>query len=156
MRLNILLHEKEKTAKTPLVKRSILAEAHVECRLRPRHDVFDVFNLSYRGVSGIHIRRRDGSNLSSMVIACLGGLRTETWEEGTPCTPARDSARADASDSLRAVELRGEAPISAVLATKVGFIVSSGRAANAATFWIERRRSGRENMMIEQRSSSYE
>lgn len=85
-----------------------------------------------------------------MVVACLGGLRTERWEESTLCTSARDDAWADASASLRAVELRGEAPISTRFVTKVGLIVSSRggtrRAVKAGTVWVDRRRRSRGGM----------
>ena len=65
-------------------------------------------------------------------------------------TPAWESARADASASLRAVELRGEVPILTLLATRVGWIISSrGEAANAATILIDRIRKGTENMITD-------
>ena len=154
VRFNVLLHEKEIATKTPPFEWSILAEAHVESRLRPGYSVFDVFDLCYAGVTVIDVRWRDGDHLMLVVVACLGGVRAKTWEEGILCTLA--SARAEASASLRAVELSGEVPISTVLATKAGLNVSSGGgAANAASFWIERRRRrGRESMMTQYRSCS--
>lgn len=60
MRFNLVLHEKEITAKAAPVEPPILAEAHMESRLRPRYVVFDVLDLSYGGISVIDIRRRDG------------------------------------------------------------------------------------------------
>ncbi len=57
MRLNLVLHEKEITAKAPPVERPILAETHVESRLCSRYDVYDIFDLSYGGVSVIDIRK---------------------------------------------------------------------------------------------------
>lgn len=83
------------------------------------------------------------------VVACLGGLRIETWEESTLCTSEGDDARADASASLRAVRLRGEGPILALLVIKVGLIVSSrGGPAKAGTTWVDRRRRDMENMIM--------
>ncbi len=57
MRLNLVLHEQEITAKAPPVERPILAESHVESRLCSGYDIDDVFDLSYGDVSVIDIRK---------------------------------------------------------------------------------------------------
>lgn len=92
MRLNLVLHDEEVAPKRLPVERPILAEAHMERRLRPRHVVLDVFDFSYGCVSAVDISMTDGTKLILMVTACLGGLRTETWGGGMLCAPARDSA----------------------------------------------------------------
>lgn len=46
MPLNLVLHQKKVAAETSPVERPILAEAHVESRLRPRYAVFDVLDLT--------------------------------------------------------------------------------------------------------------
>ena len=82
MRLKLVLYKEEKTAQALLFERPVLAESHVESRLRPRYGVFDIFDLSYGGISVIDIRTMDGINLGGLiVVACFGGLRTETWED---------------------------------------------------------------------------
>ncbi len=49
----------------------------MESRERPRYSIFDVHDLWVSGVPVKDIRRRVGRNLDLMVLACLGGLRTE-------------------------------------------------------------------------------
>lgn len=53
MRLDLVLHDEKETAETLQVERPVLAETHVEGRLRVGDEVHDVFDLVYGGgVSG--------------------------------------------------------------------------------------------------------
>lgn len=84
MRLNLVVHEEEITAKTPPVERPVPAETHMEGCLCSRYgvrEVFGIFVFSYGDVSATDIRRWDGIRRILMVLACLGGLRTEILEE---------------------------------------------------------------------------
>ena len=84
MRLHLVVREEEITAKTPPVERPVPAESYMERCLRSRYgvfDVFDIFGFSYGDVSATNIRRRDRIGLILMVLACLGGLTIEIWEE---------------------------------------------------------------------------
>ena len=93
MRSDFILHEDQITAKIPPVQWLVLAETNTESGLHSRYDVLDVFNLSYSGISVIGVSRmRDRNGLIWIVLARLGGLRTETWEEWTLCALARGSA----------------------------------------------------------------
>ena len=148
MHLNLVLHQKQVAANTPSVKRPVFAEAKMESCLRPRYGVFDVFDLSYGGISMIDLRNRVGINWILKALACLCGVRRETCEESTLCMSSRDATRAEASASIRAVELRKEVPKWTLLVTKAGLIVSSRGAANAATTWVETGRRSLENMTI--------
>ena len=93
MRFDFVFDEEQVTAKSPPVQWLVLAETNMQSGLRSRYDVFDVFNLSYIGISVIDVSRmRDRISLVWVVLARLGGLRTETWEEWTLCAVARGSA----------------------------------------------------------------
>ena len=81
MGFDFVLHEDQVPANSP-PEWPILAETDMESGLRSRYDVFDVFNLPYSGISVIDVSRmRDGISLIRIVLARLGGLRTDTWEE---------------------------------------------------------------------------
>ena len=77
MRFDFVLHEDQVPAHSP-PEWPVLAEADMESGLRSRYDVFDVFNLPYSGISVIDVSRM---SLIRIVLARLGGLRTDTWEE---------------------------------------------------------------------------
>ena len=84
MRLNLVVHEEEITAKTPPVERLVPAETYMEGCLRSRYDVrevVEIFVFSYGDVSATDIRRWDGIRRISMVPACLGGLTIEILGE---------------------------------------------------------------------------
>ena len=92
MRSDFVLHEDQVTTKSP-AQWLVLAETNMESGLRSRYDVFDVLNLSNSGISIINVSRmRDRISLVWIVLARLGGLRTETWEEWTLRALARGSA----------------------------------------------------------------
>ena len=93
MRSDFILHEDQITAKIPPVQWPVLAETNMKSGLRSRYDVIDVLNPSYSGISVIGVSRmRDRNGLIWIVLARLGGLRTERWEEWTLCALARGSA----------------------------------------------------------------
>ena len=93
MRLDFVFHEEQITAESPPVEWPVLAETNMENGLRSRYGVFDIFKLSYSGVSVIAMSRmRDRISLIWVVLARLGGLRTETWEEWTLCALAMGTA----------------------------------------------------------------
>ena len=84
MRLDLVVHEEEITAKTPPVERPVPAETYMEGCLRSRYgvrEVFEIFVFSYGDVSATDIRRWDGIRRILMVPACLGGLTIEILEE---------------------------------------------------------------------------
>ena len=88
-----------------------------------------------------------------MMLACLGGMRTETGEDWVLCTLGMNIARSDAS---AAVMLRGEVRISSLtrLATKIGLTASSR---GAATTGVERKeRRDVDSISIGSQSTSYE
>ena len=93
MRFNFVLHEEQVTANSPPNEWPVLAKIDTESGLRSRYDVFDVFNRSYSGISVIEVSRtRDRIGLIWIVLARLGGLRTEMWEERPLCALARGIA----------------------------------------------------------------
>ena len=81
MRFNFVLHEEQVTANSPPNEWPVLAEIDTESGLRSRYDVFDVFDLSYSGISAIEVRIMDRISLLLIVLARLRGLRTGMWEE---------------------------------------------------------------------------
>ena len=93
MRFDSILHEEQVTANSLPVQWLVLEEINMESGLRSRYDVFDFFNLSYSGIPVLDVNRMsDRISLIRIVLARLGGLRTETWEECTLCALARGSA----------------------------------------------------------------
>ena len=85
MRSNLVLPEEEITAKSSPFERPFTAENYVERYLRSGYGVCGIFGLSYGDVTVTDTRRRDGTGLIWMVLACLGGSRTGIW---TLCAPA--------------------------------------------------------------------
>lgn len=93
MSFDFVLHEEQITANSPPDEGPVLTETDMESGPRSRYVVFDVFDLSYSGISVIAVSKmRDRISLIWIVLARLGGLRTETGEEWTLCALSRVSA----------------------------------------------------------------
>ena len=138
MCLNLVVHPKEISAKTATMERPVTMEPHIQSGHSSRDGVFDAFNLSYRGIPVNGISRRYGIKVIWMMLACLGGMRTERGDDWVLCTLGKNSAWSDAS---AAVMLGGGVRILSLtrLATKIGLTASSRGAANAATTEVGRK-----------------
>ena len=93
MSFDFVLHEEQITANSPPDEGPVLAKTDMESGPRSRYDVFDVFDLSYGGISVIAVNKmRDSISLIWIVLVRLDGIRRGTGEEWTLCALARGSA----------------------------------------------------------------